>query len=221
MSYFAFFVRPKSKQSRFLHINQSSKHTPICLQQAPNYIIGKWIRWAKDVGVWIIRFRRRLNWIKGAPCGVLGRLDLLIASQAIMQARRAPEYMHDSTIDNHKHPTQAVSHRFSGSALLTELSQTDIITSVLLVDILEWSPGAPWSARITSCRSWVLVAPIKWPCKRTKVSPPILRHAVVLRQFWHHRQCIADGQIRPQNYLSRKSYVGMILAYRRIRSSPK
>ena len=37
--------------------------------------------------------------------------------------------------------------------------------------------------------------------------------AVVLWRFWHH--CWCNAQIRPQNYLSHKSYVGIILAYRR------
>ena len=56
-----------------------------------------------------------------------------------------------------------------GWAPPTEFSQTNWIQSVLLADISEWSVGAPWSARIASGRSWLLVAPIMWPCERTKV----------------------------------------------------
>ena len=51
----------------------------------------------------------------------------------------------------------------------TEFSQTNWIQSVLRASILEWSAGAPWLARIASCRSWLLDAPIMWPRKRTKV----------------------------------------------------
>ncbi len=40
---------------------------------------------------------------------------------------------------------------------------------VFLADISEWSAGAPCLARIASCRSWLLVAPIMWPRERTKV----------------------------------------------------
>jgi hypothetical protein len=45
----------------------------------------------------------------------------------------------------------------------------DLIQSVLLTDILEWFAGAPWSARIASGRSWLLVAPIMWPRERIRV----------------------------------------------------
>ena len=41
-------------------------------------------------------------------------------------------------------------HHISGWAPPAEFSRTDLITSVLLVNISEWSAGAPWSARIAS-----------------------------------------------------------------------
>ncbi len=44
-----------------------------------------------------------------------------------------------------------------------------------------------------------------------RLSLPIWRRAIVLWRFWHHRRC--NAQIRPQNYLFHKSYVGIILAY--------
>ncbi len=47
--------------------------------------------------------------------------------------------------------------------------RTDIIKLGLLANISELSAGAPWTAMIPSCRSWLLVAPIMWPRERTKV----------------------------------------------------
>jgi hypothetical protein len=35
-----------------------------------------------------------------------------------MRARSAPEHMHDSTIDEHEHPTQAVSHHLVASIFM-------------------------------------------------------------------------------------------------------
>ena len=69
---------------------QSLNHMLVCLCKAPNFIIGKWLRRAMDVLVWIIWLRRRLNWMKGALCGVIGMWDSRFASGTRMRARRAP-----------------------------------------------------------------------------------------------------------------------------------
>ena len=75
----------------------------------------------------------------------------------------------------------------SGWAPPTKFSQTDWIQSVLLAYILEISTGAPWLVRIASCRSWLLVAPIMWPRKRTKVIAANLasrRHVTAVLLSW-------------------------------------
>lgn len=67
--------------------SQGSKHKLVCLWEAPNNIIGKWLSWAIDLLVWFLRLRKRENRTKRAPCGMKGKWDLGIA----LQARGAPE----------------------------------------------------------------------------------------------------------------------------------
>ena len=50
-----------------------------------------------------------------------------------------------------------------------EFSQMDWFQLVFQADIAEWSAGAPLGSRVASGSSWLLVAPILWPCERTRV----------------------------------------------------
>ena len=52
--------------------SQSSKHMLVCLWEAPNYLIGKWLSWAIDLLVWFLRLRKRVNRMKRAQCGMIG-----------------------------------------------------------------------------------------------------------------------------------------------------
>ncbi len=97
-------------------------------------------------------------------------------------------------------------YKIGGWAPLTEFSLIDWNQLVLLAEILEWSAGALWSARIASGRSWLLVAPIMWPRERTMVIGSNLASC-----FCRHRWNIANGLIRPQNYPSHKFYIGIMV----------
>jgi hypothetical protein len=74
-------------------LSQSSNHMTGCLRQAQRFTLGKWLRWAMGLLVWILGSRRRLQRAKGAPCGMIGKRNWrnALATKRARRARRASE----------------------------------------------------------------------------------------------------------------------------------
>ncbi len=73
-----------------------------------------------------------------------------------------------------------------GLAPLADFSQTHWFQSVCLADITEWSTGAPLRPRVGSSSSWLLVAPIMWTIKGTRViAANVASHSCIMAIFDH------------------------------------
>ena len=72
-----FFVCENSMCDQYQHLRstQISKHMSVCLQETQCYIIGRQLRLAMGMLFWLLRLRRRVNRMKGVPCGGTGKQE--------------------------------------------------------------------------------------------------------------------------------------------------